>query len=153
MNNYLLFRTDRIGDFLLSAILLKAIKRNDPNAHISVVCSSKNFNYIKNFHLVDEAILSGTTTLEIVSKLRSAGAKIIHIRIPFPVVSNACVANNMPNTGILLTELLTKNKDLKGKTNHDFEKYLGADTVQFLNEKEFLGCFVNTNSKCVKCIA
>ena len=57
MNNYLLFRTDRIGDFLLSAILLNSIKRNDPNSHISVVCSSKNYHYAKNFHLVDKAIL------------------------------------------------------------------------------------------------
>ena len=57
MNNYLIFRTDRIGDFLLSAILLNSIKRNDPNSHISVVCSSKNYNYVKNFHLVDKAIL------------------------------------------------------------------------------------------------
>ena len=57
MNNYLFFRTDRIGDFLLSAILLNSIKRNDPNSHISVVCSSKNYNYVKKFHLVDKAIL------------------------------------------------------------------------------------------------
>ena len=57
MNNYLFFRTDRIGDFLLSAILLNSIKRNDPNSHISVVCSSKNYHYAKNFHLVDKAIL------------------------------------------------------------------------------------------------
>ena len=31
MNNYLFFRTDRIGDFLLSAILIKSIKKNDSN--------------------------------------------------------------------------------------------------------------------------
>ena len=57
MNNYLFFRTDRIGDFLLSAILLNSIKRNDPNSHISVICSPKNYNYVNNFHLVDEAII------------------------------------------------------------------------------------------------
>ena len=57
MSKYLFFRTDRIGDFLLSAILLNSIKRNDPNSHITVVCSSKNYNYVKNSHLVDEAIL------------------------------------------------------------------------------------------------
>ena len=57
MNKYLIYRTDRIGDFLLSAILINSIKRNDPESHIIVVCSSKNFNYIKNFDLVDQAIL------------------------------------------------------------------------------------------------
>ena len=53
MNNYLIFRTDRIGDFLVSAILLKCIKKNDPNAHISVVASDKNYEYIKTFPYVD----------------------------------------------------------------------------------------------------
>ena len=53
MNKYLIFRTDRIGDFLVSAILLKCIKKNDPNAHISVVASNKNYEYIKTFPYVD----------------------------------------------------------------------------------------------------
>ena len=57
MNNYLIFRTDRIGDFLLSSILIKSIKRNDKSSYITVVCSDKNFDYVKNFHLVDNAIL------------------------------------------------------------------------------------------------
>jgi len=57
MNKYLFFRTDRIGDFLLSSILINSIKRNDPKAYCSVVCSDKNYDYVKNFHLVDEAIL------------------------------------------------------------------------------------------------
>jgi len=57
MNKYLIFRTDRIGDFLLSAILIKAIKRNDPKSYISVVASKKNLNYIKSFKIIDEVVL------------------------------------------------------------------------------------------------
>lgn len=57
MNNYLFFRTDRIGDFLVSAILLKAIKRNDKNAHISVVASRKNYFFIKTLDFIDEVFL------------------------------------------------------------------------------------------------
>ena len=57
MKNYLFFRTDRIGDFLLSAILMKSIKRNDSNAHIIVVASLKNYEYIKTLKLIDEVIL------------------------------------------------------------------------------------------------
>lgn len=56
MNKYLIFRTDRVGDFLITAILLKCIKKNDPNAHISVVASNKNFEYIKTFPYVDKVI-------------------------------------------------------------------------------------------------
>jgi ADP-heptose:LPS heptosyltransferase len=42
VNKYLIFRTDRIGDFLVSAILIKCIKINDPSANITVVGSNKN---------------------------------------------------------------------------------------------------------------
>ena len=54
MNNYLIFRTDKIGDFLLTAILIKSIKRNDPSCNITVVSSEKNFEYINSFKIVDE---------------------------------------------------------------------------------------------------
>ena len=57
MNKYLIFRTDRIGDFLLTAILIKSIKRNDPNSIINIVASIKNYNYIKKFKEVDNVIL------------------------------------------------------------------------------------------------
>ena len=56
MNSYLFFRTDRIGDFLMSSILLKSIKNNDPNSHITVVASNKNFFFIKKLNIVDEVI-------------------------------------------------------------------------------------------------
>ena len=57
MKNYLIFRTDRIGDFLLTAILIRAIKRNDPNCFIQVIGSIKNYNYIKSFKSVNEVFL------------------------------------------------------------------------------------------------
>lgn len=56
MNNYLFFRTDRIGDFLVSAILIKSIKRNDPKSKIIIVGSKKNYKYIKSFKFVDQTI-------------------------------------------------------------------------------------------------
>ena len=57
MNQYIFFRTDRIGDFLLSAVLIKSIKRNDPSSHITVVCSKKNYSFIKDINFVDAAII------------------------------------------------------------------------------------------------
>ena len=57
MNNYLFFRTDRIGDFLVSAILIKSIKRNDKNSHITVVASNKNYFYVKTLDFSDEVFL------------------------------------------------------------------------------------------------
>ena len=80
MNNYLIFRTDRIGDFLVSAILIKAIKENDPEAHITVVASPKNYNYIKEFELVNEVFLLKSNFLErfkLINKLRKVTYKCI----------------------------------------------------------------------------
>jgi len=56
MNHYLFFRTDRIGDFLMSSVLLKSIKRNDPNSYITVVASKNNFFFIKKMNLIDEVV-------------------------------------------------------------------------------------------------
>ena len=56
MTNYLIFRTDRIGDFLISAILIKCIKKNDKNSHITLISSNNNFDYIKSFPHVDKVI-------------------------------------------------------------------------------------------------
>ena len=57
MSNYLFFRTDRIGDFLVSAILINSIKRNDLNSHVTVVSSKKNHVYIKSLNFIDEVYL------------------------------------------------------------------------------------------------
>ncbi len=57
MNNYLFFRTDRLGDFLMSAVLIKSIKKNDKNSHIIVIASKKNFFYIKTLDFIDEVFL------------------------------------------------------------------------------------------------
>lgn len=55
--NILIFRTDRIGDFFLTSILIKSIKRNFPNSNISVICSYKNYDFIKRYSLVENAYL------------------------------------------------------------------------------------------------
>jgi len=57
MSNYLLFRTDRVGDFLVSCILINNIKRNDPNSFIAVVCSENNYNYISKCKFVDSVFI------------------------------------------------------------------------------------------------
>ena len=57
MNKILVFRTDRIGDFLMSSILINNLKKNNKSNYITVICSTKNYNYIKNSDIVDEAII------------------------------------------------------------------------------------------------
>ncbi len=57
MRKYIFFRTDRIGDFLMSSILFKSIKRSDPSSKIIIITSKKNYNYVNNIDFIDEAIL------------------------------------------------------------------------------------------------
>ena len=57
MNKYLIFRTDRIGDFLISLVLIKSIKVQDANCHITVVTSEKNFEFINSFDLINDVIV------------------------------------------------------------------------------------------------
>lgn len=51
--NYLIFRTDRIGDFLITLPFIKSIKRNKPDSKIFVVASPKNEEFIKSNIFVD----------------------------------------------------------------------------------------------------
>ena len=74
MTSYLIFRTDRIGDFLLSIILINSIKRNDPNSNITIISSKKNYHFIKSFKIINEVIILENTLLakiKLINKLRS----------------------------------------------------------------------------------
>ena len=82
INKYLIFRTDRIGDFLLTAILIRSIKRNDPNSFIKIISSNKNYDYIKSFEMIDEVILLNKgfiNKLKLIQKLKKDKYKTIII--------------------------------------------------------------------------
>ena len=46
MNKILIFRTDRIGDFLISTPIFSSLKRKFKNCKIDIVCSNLNYEYI-----------------------------------------------------------------------------------------------------------
>ena len=80
VNKYLIFRTDRIGDFLITAILIKSIKRNDPNSYVQIISSEKNYTYIKSFKMVDEVILLNKgliNKLKLIKKLKKSFYKTV----------------------------------------------------------------------------
>ncbi len=83
MNSVLLFRTDRVGDFLLSLSLIKIIKNNFPNSKITVVASKKNYDYVRSFKEVHDVILldnSLVPKIRLIFKLRDKkyDAVIVH---------------------------------------------------------------------------
>ena len=57
MNNYLIFRTDRIGDYILSQILINSISSNDKKSRIYIIASEKNFFYVNRFNNIYKVFL------------------------------------------------------------------------------------------------
>ena len=55
--NILVFRTDRIGDLLLTCPSIKTIKEYSPDSKLSIVTSEKNFSYAKTFDFFDKVYL------------------------------------------------------------------------------------------------
>jgi ADP-heptose:LPS heptosyltransferase len=53
----LVFRTDRIGDLILTCPTILTIKQNFKNSKITLVTSVKNFDYAKNLNLFDKLII------------------------------------------------------------------------------------------------
>ena len=51
--NTLIFRTDRIGDFIISVLLYYHIKKFK-DSKIILISSEYNYNYIKNFKFVNK---------------------------------------------------------------------------------------------------
>ena len=57
MKNILIFRTDRIGDFLVCSSIYSSIKRKNKNCNIDIVCSNSNFKYVKSFDVFNNVYL------------------------------------------------------------------------------------------------
>ena len=57
MKNFIFFRTDRLGDFLIITNIIKAIKDKYPNSKITVVASKLNYHFIRKFKIIDRVIL------------------------------------------------------------------------------------------------
>lgn len=68
MSKYLIFRTDRIGDFIFSRIITDAIKKNDSSNIIDFVCSSYNSKYIKNYKDINKIYILDKYDLKLMLK-------------------------------------------------------------------------------------
>ena len=64
MTSILIFRTDRIGDFLVISPLFSSIKRNFQDCKIDIVCSQMNFKYINSFNFFNNVFLYPDTLIK-----------------------------------------------------------------------------------------
>ena len=79
----------------------------------------------KKVALVDDSIVRGTTSRQLVSMLKEAGAKEVHIMISSPPVTNPCYYGLDISTR---QELIASEKEVE-----DIRKEIGADSLTYLS--------------------
>ena len=87
----------------------------------------------KRIVLVDDSIVRGTTSLQIVRLLRDAGAKEVHVRIASPMMAHPCFYGVDTSTE---EELLCSKRTLDEACH-----YIGADSLGYLSSP-------STNKSC-----
>jgi len=91
----------------------------------------------KKVILIDDSVVRGTTTRQVIKLLRTAGAKEIHLRVSSPPIKFSChYGVDMPNPD----ELIASNRTLI-----DIQKELGVDSLAYL-EMQGLKQSVNGSS-------
>jgi ADP-heptose:LPS heptosyltransferase len=57
MKRIIIFRADRLGDFLIISNIIRALKKKYKDSHITVVGSQFNSNFIKSYKVIDKVII------------------------------------------------------------------------------------------------
>ena len=57
MKKFIIFRTDRLGDFLIITNIIRAIKRKYKNSHITVVGSPYNKKIINSYKTINKVLI------------------------------------------------------------------------------------------------
>tara|TARA_B100001250_G_C19808774_1_gene794762 strand:- start:667 stop:1560 length:894 start_codon:yes stop_codon:yes gene_type:complete len=125
MSKYLIFRTDKIGDFLLTAILIKSIKRNDPKSKIIVIGSKNNFSYIKSFNFIDDVFLLKRGLLN----------KFCLIYKLYKNHYNAIINHDGKNRSSFISFFLRSNIKISSKNNFKYSHF--EDILKILNILNF----------------
>ena len=84
----------------------------------------------KKIVVVDDSIVRGTTSKQIVRMLKDAGAKEVHMRISSPPTSDPCYYGiDTPDKSHLISS---------AKTIDDVRKFIGADSLAYLSVENLL---------------
>jgi len=93
----------------------------------------------KSVILVDDTIVRGTTTPRVVSLLRKAGAREVHMRITAPPITSPCYFGVDMATP---AELIAANK-----TVEEIREHIGADSIGFLSLEGLIAATEQTEEK------
>ncbi len=99
----------------------------------------------KRVIVVDDSLVRGTTSRQIVKLLRDAGAREVHLRLSSPPIRHPCFFGiDIPTHD----ELIANRLDLEGITRE-----LGADSVRFLPLEALRECVPNPGDFCNACFS
>jgi len=97
----------------------------------------------KSIALIDDSIVRGTTSREIVKRIREAGAREIHIRIASPPLIGSCPFGiDIPTRDELIASNLTIDQ---------IKDFLGVDSLVYLSVEELLDAAKKTKGFCTGC--
>ncbi len=97
----------------------------------------------KRIFLIDDSLVRGTTSGIIVSMLKAAGAKEVHIRLSSPEIRYPC------HFGI---DIPTREELISNRMSPDeIAAYVGADSVKFLPLASLASCVGEPGSYCYGC--
>ena len=121
-----------------------------PEQRFRVLGASLKYNTLaevvnnKKVVLLDDSIVRGTTTPQVLSLLKGAGAKEIHVRVCAPPITNPC------HFGVDLakkSELIAAQKSVL-----EIKEFIGANSLYYLNVEECLETFDGTlDTHCTAC--
>jgi len=97
--------------------------------------------------LVDDSIVRGTTIKGLVKRIRSAGAKEVHIRVTSPPIKYPCYYGmDFPTK----EELIASEKSVA-----EIAKYLGVDSLEYLSLEMMLNAMPKSNGQnyCTACFS
>lgn len=98
----------------------------------------------KKLVMVDDSIVRGTTTRHVVSMLREAGAKEVHLRVASPPVCYPCFYGvDTPMQSELSAAFMTKQ---------EMTEMVGADSIEFISLEGLLGALPGSSiGHCQSC--
>lgn len=94
--------------------------------------------------VIDDSIVRGTTSKQIVRMLRDAGAKEVHMRVSSPPTTDPCFYGiDTPDKSHLINA---------SKSVDEVRKFIGADSLAYLTIESLLAsCGNDKNSYCLSC--
>jgi len=96
----------------------------------------------KRVIVIDDSIVRGTTSRQIVGLLKNAGAKHVHFKVSSPAILSSCLLGiDTPDE----KELIANRMSVE-----DLTRELGADSLQYLSVDELKECISGENH-CMRC--